>query len=537
MKNRMYLLGCLTLLIVIMISAGGAAAAPERIFSDVPKNHWAERYITRMNLMGIIEGYEDGSYGLNRPVSRFEIITMIIRVMGLEEQATGKSIPESFWYPASVPAWAQKYVAMAVIQGIISGEDLISFRGGEAAKRYEVAELIGKAMGLSEAAPQHDADALPYIDEADIPASSRGYVSILRTNGLMEGNEDGTFRPLANVTRGEMAVLMAKLDEKMGKLPDKEIKGTVSQVTQGSITVKTTNGYKTLILDEDCFVFLKDGEGELADIIPSDDTVLVVKEGFRARLIDVLSNNSSASPIQNLSGKAYGNMVAVNFYPEPEIVISNVDKEQQTIPLRDDCIIERDKEEVLLKDILPGDQVEVIIEEGKAEEILAVPAKGTITGKIKEVVIRDKALLTIVDETDENHTYEINSNTRIRKDGATVTLLELKAGDNVDITWESNFATRVYAQTRILKEQIKGKVTKVATDLNMLIISLEGDYDHSNDGQTAVFTTDSTKIVTLDGTVSTRLNRVKTDNQLVIVGDWGDGFVTAQTILILGADE
>ena len=72
---------------------------------------------------------------------------------------------------------------------------------------------------------------------------------------------------------------------------------------------------------------------------------------------------------------------------------------------------------MLLKDILPGDKMEITIEEGKGSEILAVPAEGKTEGRIKEIIIRDKALLTVIDENEEEHSFEISGNTKIRKDG------------------------------------------------------------------------------------------------------------------------
>ncbi|MEL7564766.1 MAG: S-layer homology domain-containing protein [Dehalobacterium sp.] len=534
MKKWVHLLRCLTLLLVIVLLPGSATAAPERIFSDVPDNHWAERYITRMNLMGIIEGYSDGSYGINQPVSRFEIVTTIIRVMGLESQSEGLSIPDSFKYPASVPEWAKKYIAMGVIQEVITGDDLVSFRGGEPAKRYEVAEFIGKAMGYAGTADQHALDDLPYVDEENIPLEARGYISLLKSDGVMEGNENGRFRPLDNVTRGEMAALMAKMDEKLGKFPDKEIKGTVSQVTQSTVTIKTDDGYETLIVDENSYIFLKEGKGVLEDIIPLD-WVLAVKNGFKAQLLEV-SNSGSGGSGQDLSGTVSGEVVTINYHPELEIIIFNTNKETQTIPISDDCIIEREGEEVLVKDILPGDKIEIVLEEGLAEEILADPTSGNLEGKIKQIVIRDKALLTIVDADDEEYTYEIKDDTKIRRNGDTVSPLELKAGDYVDLQWESNFATKVYAESRYMKEQLTGKVLKVNSDLNMLVITPDEE-DEDLDEIIVVFAPENTKIVTIDGAVSSRLNKIKTGDRIVIVGDLDNQVVLAQTIIILGAAE
>lgn len=51
-------------------------------FSDVPSGHWAAPYIAAMKANGIIGGYEDGSFGLGRNITRAEAIAMINRALG-----------------------------------------------------------------------------------------------------------------------------------------------------------------------------------------------------------------------------------------------------------------------------------------------------------------------------------------------------------------------------------------------------------------------------------------------------------------------
>lgn len=529
MKNKIFLSRTLILLLTIVIISGSATAAPKKIFTDVPDNHWAERYITRMNLMEVLEGYSDGSFGINQPISRFETVTTIIRVMGLESQSASASLPASFKYPASVPDWAKKYVAMGVIQGIITGDDLISFRGGEPVKRYEVAEFIGKAMGYGKTTNLQSVNDLPYLDAKDIPSEASGYVFLLMENGIMEGNEKGSFRPNDNVTRAEMAILMAKLDEKMGKLPNQEIKGTVSQSTGSTLTIRTVDGYETLVVDQNSFIFLKDRKGTIEDI-GILDWVFVVKSGIKAQLIDV-SSSSGVAPTQELSGQVVGNLISINYHPELEMIISTIDQRTQTIPINDDCRVEKDGAKVLLLDILSGDQVEITLEKGRAEEILAKGTDGDRTGKIKEIVISNKALMTMTDVDNKEYTYEIKSNAKISKNGYQASLLQLKTGDYVDIKWEGKFATAVDAESRYLKEQLTGKAVKVNSDLSMLVISPD---DGDKNKTITVFALEGTKIVNMDGDVSSLLSKIKGGDQIIVVGDMEDQIVLAQTIIILG---
>lgn len=50
-------------------------------FKDVPDTHWASKAINELADKGIINGYEDGTFRPNEPITRAEIATIITRVM------------------------------------------------------------------------------------------------------------------------------------------------------------------------------------------------------------------------------------------------------------------------------------------------------------------------------------------------------------------------------------------------------------------------------------------------------------------------
>ena len=52
------------------------------VFSDVSPEHWAASYIAAMKANEIISGYEDGSFGLGRNITRAEAIAIINRALG-----------------------------------------------------------------------------------------------------------------------------------------------------------------------------------------------------------------------------------------------------------------------------------------------------------------------------------------------------------------------------------------------------------------------------------------------------------------------
>ena len=62
----------------ILMSGRAASATP---FSDVPANHWAYQYIQSLAADGIIDGYPDGKFKGDRPLTRYEMAVVIARVI------------------------------------------------------------------------------------------------------------------------------------------------------------------------------------------------------------------------------------------------------------------------------------------------------------------------------------------------------------------------------------------------------------------------------------------------------------------------
>lgn len=57
-------------------------------FTDVPESHWANAYISKAAELGIVEGDGNGVFGPSDAVTYEQAITMVIRAIGLSEDAT-----------------------------------------------------------------------------------------------------------------------------------------------------------------------------------------------------------------------------------------------------------------------------------------------------------------------------------------------------------------------------------------------------------------------------------------------------------------
>lgn len=56
-------------------------------FPDVPTDHWSNGYVTKAAELGIVNGYPDGNFGPGDTVTYEQVLTMIVRTVGLEDEA------------------------------------------------------------------------------------------------------------------------------------------------------------------------------------------------------------------------------------------------------------------------------------------------------------------------------------------------------------------------------------------------------------------------------------------------------------------
>ncbi|MDP9025608.1 MAG: S-layer homology domain-containing protein, partial [Candidatus Eremiobacteraeota bacterium] len=70
-----------------LVGMGRAASATP--FSDVPANHWAYQYIQSLAADGIIDGYPDGKFKGDRPLTRYEMAVVVARVIAKLQENQG----------------------------------------------------------------------------------------------------------------------------------------------------------------------------------------------------------------------------------------------------------------------------------------------------------------------------------------------------------------------------------------------------------------------------------------------------------------
>ncbi|MBU5442516.1 S-layer homology domain-containing protein [Paenibacillus sp. MSJ-34] len=108
-------------------------------------NHWAKQYIASAKATGIVEGYSDSLFGPDDPVSREQMMVMIVKALLVQTDRQTPLPSEttlSFIDERAISDWARAYVGFAVNRQFVSGYPDRSFRPKAPATRAEVVKVI-----------------------------------------------------------------------------------------------------------------------------------------------------------------------------------------------------------------------------------------------------------------------------------------------------------------------------------------------------------------------------------------------------------
>ncbi len=73
----------MAVLAVVALVAFAAPALAANPFMDVPMNHWAYDAIGQLAASGIVNGYPDGTFKGNQPMTRYEMATLVARALAV----------------------------------------------------------------------------------------------------------------------------------------------------------------------------------------------------------------------------------------------------------------------------------------------------------------------------------------------------------------------------------------------------------------------------------------------------------------------
>ena len=176
----------------------------ETEFADVPADYWAAECINNLKDLGIVNGKTATTFEPESNVTRAEFAKIIALAFGLEATTT-----ESAFTDCTADAWYTPYVIAATEAGYIKGMAEDFYGADENITRQDIATILGRIIG-AEAATE-----LTFTDAADIADYAVDGVAAMVALSVINGYEDGSFRPANNATRAEVAKIICGLVESL----------------------------------------------------------------------------------------------------------------------------------------------------------------------------------------------------------------------------------------------------------------------------------------------------------------------------------
>ncbi|MDI6600181.1 MAG: S-layer homology domain-containing protein [Thermoanaerobacteraceae bacterium] len=191
MHNLKKVVAVIAVLAMVLGTMVTGFAAPA--FSDVSGTDY-EDAVARLGVLGVMNGYPDGTFKPGNQITRTEFATLVVRALGLEGAAKLTTAKPAFSDVNADYQWAWGYITVATEQGIIKGYPDGTFGPAKPVTYAEAVAMLVRALGYEPAVTGTwpvgylaKGSELGITDSVKVTAdgyASRGDVAVMLDNSL-----------------------------------------------------------------------------------------------------------------------------------------------------------------------------------------------------------------------------------------------------------------------------------------------------------------------------------------------------------------
>ena len=179
-------------------------------FTDVKKTDWSYGDIAYVYENGLMQGKSATIFDPKGTTTRAEFATVIYRMAGSPKVTA--AMRNGCMFRDLAADWYKDPVIWAYSTGVVKGTSDSTFSPNDQITREQMVAMLYRYSKAADA----QSDLSKIKDAASITEYAKPAVAWAVKNGVVNGFEDGTFRPQGNATREQMAAIMARFD-KLGK--------------------------------------------------------------------------------------------------------------------------------------------------------------------------------------------------------------------------------------------------------------------------------------------------------------------------------
>lgn len=209
MKKQRILSALLALCIVFSLVPTALAEKADD-FTDVSRSDWYYQFVDYVTSKGYFNGVADKTFAPADNMTRAMFVTVLFRFHGAKgdsSQSAFVDVAPGEWYTAAIN-WA---AANKIVDGVGNGK----FAPNDPITRAQMCTMIERYLDLYRKAwkvtlPETGSVSV-MVDESAIPAYALAAVKQCQRHGLVNGFEDGTFRPNDLSTRAQVAAVIYRM--------------------------------------------------------------------------------------------------------------------------------------------------------------------------------------------------------------------------------------------------------------------------------------------------------------------------------------
>ncbi|TAF05621.1 MAG: DUF1565 domain-containing protein [Nostocales cyanobacterium] len=169
-------------------------------FSDLV-GHWAEPFIRALVSMNLTQGFADGSYQPDKPMTRAQYTALIAAAFNPIPKR-----PTTVFTDVAADFWAAEAIQIAANGGFVGGFSDRTFRPHQNVQRLQV--IVSLVNGLGLPAANHDL-LIAYTDRKSIPEYARTAIATATQQNIIVNYPDKKLlAPTRDATRAEVAAMI-----------------------------------------------------------------------------------------------------------------------------------------------------------------------------------------------------------------------------------------------------------------------------------------------------------------------------------------
>ncbi|WP_415841227.1 S-layer homology domain-containing protein, partial [Paenibacillus typhae] len=179
-------------------------------------NSYAKDAIIELVEKGIINGTGDGKFNPTSNIKRQDFAIILAKALNLDLSTPPQS---STFTDVPVNSYAFSAVEAAVKAGLFKGMGNGTFGANQSLTREQMAVIFVNALGVNSTGKGQN---LKFSDANSIASWAKDAVGAAVELGLMNGNPDGTFNPVNNASRQDVAIVASKFLTEKTKIDEQK---------------------------------------------------------------------------------------------------------------------------------------------------------------------------------------------------------------------------------------------------------------------------------------------------------------------------